>query len=80
LRGCWALEVVEEVYQQEEVRRVLAALGKLPRRQRESLALHYDGDKAAEIAELFGIARASVDSHLRHAKAALRRMGIGEDA
>jgi RNA polymerase sigma factor (sigma-70 family) len=78
-RGCWALEVVEDVYEHEDVRRVLAALRKLPQRQREVLALHYDGYRAAEIAEFFGIARVTVDSHLRHAKTALRRMGVGDE-
>lgn len=79
LRGSWNLEAVETVCQFEEVQQVLAAFGKLPQRQREVMALHYDGYDRAEIAELLGLPLNTVYSNLRHAKETLRRLGVGED-
>ena len=77
-RGCWAVELVEDVYHQDEIQRVLAAMNKLPPRQREVMAWYYDGYKATEIAELLGLNVSTVHSNLRHAKEALRQLGVGE--
>jgi RNA polymerase sigma-70 factor (sigma-E family) len=52
---------------------VLAALRRLPRRQREVLALRYYLDLSeAEIADLLGISRGAVKSHASRGAAALR--------
>jgi RNA polymerase sigma-70 factor (sigma-E family) len=52
---------------------VLDALRRLPRRQREVLALRYYVDLSeAEIAELLGISRGAVKSHASRGAAALR--------
>lgn len=62
-----------EVLAAERRRVVLDALGRLPRRQREVLALRYylDLDEAA-IAETLGISRGSVKTHASRGAAALR--------
>jgi RNA polymerase sigma-70 factor (ECF subfamily) len=80
-RASWAIEVVEDAYYQEEVQRVLAALSKLPPRQREVMAWHYDGYGAAEIADLLDMKVETVYSNLRHAKNTLRRLIVlqGDD-
>jgi len=52
---------------------VLEALRRLPRRQREVLALRYYLDLSeAEIAEMLGISRGAVKSHASRGVAALR--------
>jgi RNA polymerase sigma factor (sigma-70 family) len=52
---------------------VLAALGDLPRRQREVLVLRYYLDLSErEIAETLGISQGAVKSHASRAAAALR--------
>jgi RNA polymerase sigma factor (sigma-70 family) len=52
---------------------VLAALGKLPRRQREVLVLRYYLDLSeAEIADTLGISRGAVKSHASRGLAALK--------
>jgi RNA polymerase sigma-70 factor (sigma-E family) len=52
---------------------VLAALGSLPDRQREVMALRYYAELSeAEIAEALGISRGSVKSHASRGAAALR--------
>lgn len=54
---------------------VLAALGRLPRRQREVLALrHYLDLSEAEIAGALGISRGSVKTHASRGAAALREL------
>ena len=54
---------------------VLAALGRLPDRQREVLVLrHYLELSEAEIADALGIARGSVKSHASRGSAALREL------
>lgn len=78
LRGCWAMEVVQDVYQQSEVQMVLNAMSKLPERQRQVMAWYYDGYSAVEIAENLGMPVATVRSNLRHARETLRRLGVGE--
>lgn len=53
--------------------RVLAALQRLPRRQREVLVLrYYENLSEAEIAETLGISRGAVKSHASRGAAALR--------
>ena len=52
---------------------MLAALGTLPRRQREVLVLRYYLDLSeAEIADTLGISRGAVKSHASRGSAALR--------
>jgi len=52
---------------------VLAALGRLPRRQREALVLRYYAELSeAEIAEAMGISRGAVKSHASRGIQALR--------
>lgn len=54
---------------------VLAALDKLPVRQRETLVLRYYSDLSeAQIAEAMGISRGSVKSHASRGMAALREL------
>jgi RNA polymerase sigma-70 factor (sigma-E family) len=54
-------------------REVVAALHRLPSRQREALVLRYYGDLSeAEIAETMGISRGAVKSHTSRGMAALR--------
>lgn len=57
----------------DERREVLAALARLPRRQREVLVLRYYLDLSeADIAETLGISRGAVKSHASRGAAALR--------
>jgi RNA polymerase sigma-70 factor (sigma-E family) len=54
-------------------REVVAALHRLPARQREALVLRYYGDLSeAEIAETMGISRGAVKSHTSRGMSALR--------
>jgi len=55
-----------------EVRKVVEALHGLPPMQRRVMAYFLDGYRPAEIAVELGVARATVDSHLRHARKALK--------
>jgi RNA polymerase sigma-70 factor (sigma-E family) len=58
-----------------EHQEVLAALRRLPLRQREALVLRYYGDLSeAEIAAAMGISRGAVKSHASRGMAALRSM------
>ncbi|GAA4625650.1 SigE family RNA polymerase sigma factor [Actinoallomurus vinaceus] len=58
----------------EERREVMAALGELPRRQREAIVLRYYLDlDEAEIAEVMGISRGTVKSTTSRAITALTR-------
>ena len=60
-------------YERERRATVLDALGNLPRRQREVMALRYYLDLSeAEIADLLGISRGAVKSHASRGAAALR--------
>jgi RNA polymerase sigma-70 factor (sigma-E family) len=60
-------------YDRAQREAVLGALRRLPRRQREVLALRYYLDLSeAEIAELLGISRGAVKSHASRGAAALR--------
>lgn len=60
-------------YDQERRATVLEALRRLPRRQREVLALRYYLDLSeAEIADMLGISRGAVKSHASRGAAALR--------
>src|SRR3954470_9776026 len=64
-------------YDLEQRTTVLEALRRLPRRQREVLALRYYLDLSeAEIAETLGISRGAVKSHASRGAAALRA-GLG---
>lgn len=72
----WSAEAAVMV--REDQRAVLAALAKLPPRQREVLALrYYVGLSHAEIAETLSVAAGTVSSTLSHAMAALAR-DLGE--
>jgi len=77
-RACWTVELVEDAYYQDEVQHVLTALSKLPPRQQEVMAWHYDGYTPKEIAELLEMKVNTVYSNLRHAKQTLRKLGVGE--
>ena len=58
----------------ENQREVVAALRRLPARQREALVLRYYGDLSeAEIAATMGVSQGAVKSHLHRGKAALAR-------
>ncbi len=53
---------------------------KLPRRQREAVALHYvDGLSTGEVAEVMDIAESSVRTHLQRGREALVRRISGEE-
>lgn len=53
---------------------VVAALGRLPFRQREAVVLFYWNDlPIAAIADLMNISGSAVRAHLTHARSALRR-------
>lgn len=56
----------------EDQRAILDALRALPQRQQEVMAWSLDGFRPAEIAEHLDMAPATVRSHLRHARAALK--------
>jgi RNA polymerase sigma factor (sigma-70 family) len=56
----------------DEEQQVLRALRQLPPQQRTVTALFYDGMETREIAELAGMSPATVRSHLRHARMALK--------
>jgi RNA polymerase sigma-70 factor (sigma-E family) len=64
----------------DDQRAVVAALQKLPARQREALVLRYWGNlKEAEIAEAMGISAGAVKSHASRGMAALTKE-LGADA
>jgi RNA polymerase sigma-70 factor (ECF subfamily) len=58
----------------EEQRRVLSLLQQLPAAQRVVAALYYDGLSTEEIAAVSGKPAATVRSHLRHARRALKEV------
>jgi RNA polymerase sigma-70 factor (ECF subfamily) len=64
----------------DEERAVIVALQQLPRRQRDCMALFFDGYKAREIADLLDMRAATVRSNIRHAKETLRRVLFGGEA
>jgi RNA polymerase sigma factor (sigma-70 family) len=70
-----ALDPIEDPAEAAAVRVTLAiALGKLPRRQREVIALRYlAGMTEHEVAEAMGIADSSVKEHAKRAMASLRQ-------
>lgn len=71
----WVAHSYEDVSQLAEVEEqptVLALLGQLPPKQRLVMAWHLEGFGTAEIAEEMGIPAATVRSHLRHARDALK--------
>lgn len=57
----------------DEKTRVLLRLASLPPRQREVLALYYDGFSIGEITDQLGCKPDTARSNLRHAKEALRK-------
>ena len=66
----------------DEKERVLRLIAELPPRQREVLALYYDGRAIQEIAEHLGNKPSTVRSNLRHARETLRKaleMELGPD-
>lgn len=70
----------EPVLADSRRRSVLDALQRLPRRQREVLALRYYLDLSeAEIAETLGISRGAVKSHASRGAASLRPLLAGHD-
>jgi RNA polymerase sigma-70 factor (ECF subfamily) len=77
--GRWIeLTMVEDVYGRHEVKEVLASLAALPDRQRQVMAWLYDGYSEEEIAEHLGMKVNTVRSTVRHGRAKLRALGIGE--
>ena len=57
----------------EEAATVLRLIQQLPPPQRHVMALTYDGYTASEIAPMLQLSRDTVRSHLRHARAQLRK-------
>ncbi|MFH8680492.1 RNA polymerase sigma factor [Streptomyces lydicus] len=57
-----------------ETQEVLDLLRSLPRQQRAVMAWTYDGFSPAEISQILGIPRATVDSHRRHARVRLKEI------
>ncbi|MBQ0855700.1 sigma-70 family RNA polymerase sigma factor (plasmid) [Streptomyces sp. BH-SS-21] len=49
-------------------------LSQLPEGQRIAMALHVDGFTVSEIAQTMGVRKSTVRSHLRHARATLKRL------
>jgi RNA polymerase sigma factor (sigma-70 family) len=77
--GRWIeLTMVEDVYGQHDVKLVLASLAALPDRQRQVMAWLYDGYSEEEIAEHLGMKVNTVRSTVRHGRAKLRALRIGE--
>ena len=63
----------EQIVERSEHRRVLAVVRRLPRRQRDCLALRYLLElSVAEIADTLGLSPNSVKTHLKRGLAALR--------
>lgn len=58
----------------EQTRWVYEAIRKLPPRQREVIACHYDDFETSEIAEILGISHGAVRSNLCHARANLKKI------
>jgi RNA polymerase sigma-70 factor (ECF subfamily) len=70
----------EQLQQQVDRRRLLAAVCELPTRQRAAVVLRYGHDYSiAEIAELLGIGSGSVKTHLRRGLQALRENHQGDE-
>jgi RNA polymerase sigma factor (sigma-70 family) len=63
----------------EEEAAVVRVIADLPRAQGRTLALCYDGYQTAEIAKILEVSEATVRSHLRYARAALKRAGISDE-
>jgi RNA polymerase sigma factor (sigma-70 family) len=63
-----------------EQQQVLLVLRALPPMQRTIVALFYDGAACGEVAELTGISRATVRSHLRHARRSVKEMMASGDS
>jgi RNA polymerase sigma factor (sigma-70 family) len=63
-----------------EQQQVLQLLRALPPMQRTIVALFYDGATCGEVAELTGISRATVRSHLRYARRSVREMMASGDS
>jgi RNA polymerase sigma-70 factor (ECF subfamily) len=77
-RACWYTESIQDVYAQPEVGQVLSLLKTLPEKQRVVMAWFYDGFTVAEIAKLIDMKVPTVESNLRHARNALKAMGVGQ--
>jgi RNA polymerase sigma-70 factor (ECF subfamily) len=67
--------MAEDSAARDRLRRVLAAIDRLPRGEREAVKVCLLGDaSAADAAELFGISEASVRSRLSRARARLQTL------
>lgn len=64
-----------QVERSEEASAVLQVISAMPSRRRDVVALAFDGWKVEEIADKLGMQPATVRSHLRHARRALREKG-----
>ena len=74
------LPLEERSYEMPEPSAVFIALGKLSRRQRASVVLHYyAGYSLAETAEILGSAKATVGVHLTRGRRRLRELLEEED-
>jgi len=67
-----ASQVVSALPGFEERHAILRACRELPSQQQAVFALHYDGYRDKEIAEILGMKPITVRSHLRHARENLR--------
>jgi len=63
-----------------EQQQVLLLLRALPAKQRTVVALFYDGATCREVAELTGVSRATVRSHLRYARRSVKEMMASGDS
>lgn len=75
MAGGWLVHSCDDGEQQAEIEEqpgVLELLAQLPPRQRQVMAWRLEGFGIAEIAELMTMSEATVRSHLRHARDALR--------
>lgn len=67
--------VLEQTYEMPEPSDVVAALARLPERQRAAIVLHYYvGYSLKEIAEILGIAKPTVGVHLTRGRRRLRQL------
>lgn len=77
-RACWAVDFIVHACEREDVRQMLAAFRRLPRRDREILAWHRDGYSAREIAELLGMNLHTVQDKLLTGTDTVQQLGSGD--
>jgi DNA-directed RNA polymerase specialized sigma24 family protein len=77
-RACWATDFILLACERDDVRQMLAAFRRLPRREREILAWHRDGYATDEIAELLGMELTAVKQRLLAATEKIQQLGPGD--